>query len=770
MAEFLPDNYQDPYKNFSALSFHDLVEARDFYHRQLMRKRNVVGTALGRFLFRREGTPQKAPKTFANSAIRKFSWPCILVLVDQWIPDQDFGTSVKIENYIPPSIEMPDGRVIPVCVVEAKLEPAPPVTPLTPKFPDNWIGGGYPVIADVQGAQHIASIGGLLTDGHLTYALTNRHVTGKAGEIVYSVLGGEKTEIGVSSELQISRAKFEEVYPEWPGKDVFVQMDIGLIEVHDLKKWTAQIYGIGAAGPMVDLSTDNLSLRLLDQPLEAFACGTGHMRGRIIGMFYRFKSVSGSEYVADFMIGPDGAHEFSTHHGDSGTLWLMKCDAPQNEPPPLPRPIAVQWGGQIFRAGGSSQEQPFALATCLSTVCRMLNVDFVQDWNTGQPEYWGAVGHYTIAEKACEIIKDPGLKALMQANLASITYPLDQINAKDLEGLSTRNFVPLADVPDMVWKTGPHKRGGMSSPEHANHFADMDKVDSKGQTLLQICEASDKNISPDRWLAYYTDPAIKDGSKGLLPFRCWQIYNEMVNAVKDRDATRFICAAGILSHYVGDSCQPLHISYMFNGDPNDTEMVEVPDKKTGQTKQVKRAVAAGVHSAYEDGLVNFHTPEIQAGLQSTLKGKPHGLPLNKKGGFGAARAVVGLMQQTFNQIQPKAIVDAFVKVRDLKPRDQADHLWQEFGERTVQVMASGARTLAMLWDSAWQEGGATAALGRTGEINQTEFINLYTKPDFLPSCTLVQIGSVLLAPAAGTVATKKKPAALKRARSAGTGK
>jgi hypothetical protein len=45
-----------------------------------------------------------------------------------------------------------------------------------------------------------------------------------------------------------------------------------------------------------------------------------------------------------------------------------------------------------------------------------------------------------------------------------------------MQGLSKRDFVPLADVPDMVWKVGPHKRGGPNSPEHANHFADMDRV------------------------------------------------------------------------------------------------------------------------------------------------------------------------------------------------------------------------------------------------------------------------------------------------------
>ena len=40
--------------------------------------------------------------------------------------------------------------------------------------------------------------------------------------------------------------------------------------------------------------------------------------------------------------------------------------------------------------------------------------------------------------------------------------------------------------------------------------------------------------------------------------------------------------AGILSHYVGDSCQPLHISYKFNGDPGHRLVTTtVRDRKRG---------------------------------------------------------------------------------------------------------------------------------------------------------------------------------------------
>ena len=63
----------------------------------------------------------------------------------------------------------------------------------------------------------------------------------------------------------------------------------------------------------------------------------------------------------------------------------------------------------------------------------------------------------------------------MDTNLSRISFAAQQINKKTTSGLSKHDFVPLADVPDLVWKIGPYNRG---QPEHPNHFADMDKKNS----------------------------------------------------------------------------------------------------------------------------------------------------------------------------------------------------------------------------------------------------------------------------------------------------
>src|SRR5262249_46476059 len=151
------------------------------------------------------------------------------------------------------------------------------------------------------------------------------------------------------------------------------------------------------------------------------------------------------------------------------------------------------------------------------------------------------------------------------------------------------------------------EHGNRGQPEHPNHFADMDKPNNEGQTLLGICRGHPENIAVDVWLDYYN--AVGDESKGLLPFRVWQFFDEMRKFVQAGQVTEFICAAGIVSHYVGDSCQPLHISYMFDGDPNDTVRGVKHDRRKGDIEaDIPRA--EGVHSAYEANMINRHTLEI----------------------------------------------------------------------------------------------------------------------------------------------------------------
>src|SRR6202000_3105755 len=99
-------------------------------------------------------------------------------------------------------------------------------------FPTNLVGGGYPLLVDVQGQEHVASVGCLVSDGHKTYALTNRHVAGEPGTPIYTVIGGNKIEIGVASSKSLSRETFPALYDGWPGKNVYVDLDAALVDIH----------------------------------------------------------------------------------------------------------------------------------------------------------------------------------------------------------------------------------------------------------------------------------------------------------------------------------------------------------------------------------------------------------------------------------------------------------------------------------------------------------------------------------------------------------
>jgi len=734
---------------FSMLSLRDLIAARDLYHLHLMAKQHVVGTAVGRYLIRKSDpwprdreqlvehdtrqhamSRKKEPRTLGNSELRPYSWPCVLAFVDTWVDEANMTAS----DIVPLTLFMPDGSRVPVCVVYAPLDEVGPPRQPPKNFPKQIMGPGYPVLVDVQGEEHFASVGCLVSDGHKVYALTNRHVTGAPGERIYALIGGAKVPIGVSAPKHLTRKLFQDLYPEWPGKNVFVNLDVGLIDIDDTHDWTAQVYGIGQMGRLADLSVDNLSLRLIDCPVRAYGAVSGPLAGRIKGLFYRYKSVGGFEYVSDVLIGPrDETTPLRTEPGDSGTLWMLESDDPTD----TLRPIALQWGGQRFVTGSGTAITPYALATFLSTVCLQLEVDVVRDWNLGVIDYWGAVGHYTIATKACDRLKTAKLRALMDANLPRISFAASQINKKTTTGLSKHDFVPLADVPDLVWKIGPYTRG---QPEHPNHFADMDKKNAAHRTLLDLCEADDQNVTVKAWQEYYTE--VDDESRGLLPFRVWQIYDEMVRAVQAGSLDRFVCAAGILSHYVGDACQPLHISYMFNGDPADSETVERRNRRTHKMEEVEQPRAAGVHSSYEDKMINYHVGEIIAGVDED----DTALPKRVKGGRNAAIAVVELMRQTFATIKPKAIVDEYMKHKDdgELPKPIAEALWAKFGKKTIAVMADGCRCLAMLWESAWAEGGGEkAANGTEAAFDEDALAEMYQHKSFLVSKTLDQIQPLL---------------------------
>jgi hypothetical protein len=700
----------------------------------------------------------------------------VLAFVDEWVPATHFGPGGRYDpnEMVPKTLYLPDGRRVPVCVVTAPRELRSPPPPAV-RFPLNNIGGGRPIIARVQGQEHVATVACLVRDGHKVFALTNRHVTGEAGEVLYTRRAGLTERVGVTAAAQLTRLPFMDLYPGFVGKNAYVNLDIGLVDVDNLDDWTAQVEDVGTIGPLADLSVQNLSLALIGCQVRGRGAASGLMLGEIQGLFYRYKSQGGFDYVADFFIGPRSAAAdgkaarngrpaararddppFATHPGDSGTLWLLEprpgekakgdADADGLDDPAPYLPLAVQWGSHLLFTGGANP-QSFALATCLSTVCNLLDVDPVRDWNLDQPDTWGAVGHFSIASRVADKLsgKHPKLVQLMTKNAPLIAPDDETIRSDDFKGMGSQDFVHLADVPDFYWK---HGKQGHSRPfEGPNHFADMDQPNDAGDDLLKLCE-DDANVDPDVWNRFYdsvrdllTGKPIEQKHRGLLPFRVWQIFDEMVRFAAAGRGAEFACAAGVLTHYLGDACQPLHISYLHDGDPL-RPVTRTVHHRNGTEEEVEDPLGKGVHSAYEDDMVNSHRDEILDGLDGTPKVAAGELI---EDGFTAACKTVELMRATFRLLPPPDIVEAFLKFKGTRA-DRAKFLWKKFGARTVKAMQAGTHLLAVLWESAWAQGGGEEEVHSTKAMTEEEAMDLCADRDFLESLSIGSIGAKLSRP------------------------
>jgi len=736
-------------RDFTSLSVKDLLEARDLYHWHLLNKENVVGTAIGLYLIRtsdpwpderhspavaRRTVQVKPERTLENSEVRDYSWPCVIVLVDHWTGADEFGMGphqVSPEELVPKTLYLPDGRTVPVCVVKV-TRTVPDSTLLPPRTWPAKLGGGFPLLTTVQGESRVASVGVLVTDGHTTYALTSRHVAGPAGQPVDSMLGGRQVTVGRSSGRQLTRRPFSEVYVDFPGRRTFLTLDAGLIEVDDVGDWTSRTFGLPAAGELADLNELNISLRLIGAEVRAFGAATGSLGGRIAALFHRYRSIGGYDDVTDFLIAAEPGQQFS-RPGDSGTVWHLVEAGGRGL-----RPIALEWGGQAF-LGASGRTYNFTLAASLTNVLRLLEVDLVVGHNVGAHPFWGKTGHYTVATLACEQVGSDDLARLMRANTDRISFPDDglghtAIDESTITAKKNGEFVPLADVPDLIWKNLPTKvKGGRdtafrSGPEHPCHYADIDEPrPGDQQTLRALCIAQPANLTVAFWQSFYTalgHTAAAD--RGLLPFRVWQFFDAMVAAVTADDLHRYLAAAGLLAHYVGDACQPLHGSYLSDG--------------------LSDGTGKGVHSAYETVMIDRHDAAILAALPAAIGATDP--PGQVTTGQQAAVAIVELMDRTAKAIDPAALVNAYAAVA-AKPDDHSiavtNALWAQFGESTIGVLADGVRTLAMIWTSAWNVAGGDQRFSDDdlGAIDKRSLQLLYEDATFVPSVDLDHIAGLL---------------------------
>jgi hypothetical protein len=245
----------------------------------------------------------------------------------------------------------------------------------------------------------------------------------------------------------------------------------------------------------------------------------------------------------------------------------------------------------------------------------------------------------------------------------------------------------------------------------------------QGKTLMDLFNANHNSVDPDVWLEFYA--SLGGSTKpGALPFRVWQSFKVMVDALNDPhgpDVLTYVCAAGCMAHYVGDACQPLHVSRLHHG---------FPPLHSG-------TVPYEVHSVYETDMLNEHAGDVVQGLKARIATWNHQLQASIPNGRGAAIRVVELMKKTITTIPPEKLVTAYNE--EHSPGARLNRLWSDYGEKTMDCMFEGCRCMAEIWQSAWALGPTSLAqlpASKLVGLDRPQLSTLYRKSTFLPSVSL----------------------------------
>jgi hypothetical protein len=369
----------------------------------------------------------------------------------------------------------------------------------------------------------------------------------------------------------------------------------------------------------------------------------------------------------------------------------------------------------------------------MAVILRELSLDVIADPSAERAQYWGPVGHFKIGQQACFLVKNVALRNFLTANIDNLSFSTDQ-QIETATHLQATNFVPLSDVPDVVWKTTINRsKPSVARPmENWNHYSDIDMPGADGKTLMALYQSDENTLNYSNWLNFYKSAPVPSEStsisnaKGALPFRVWQIFAKLSGFAKQGEGARFLTAAGCLAHYIGDACQPLHSSQHSDG---------------------LNGASTGVHSTYEDNMVDAHADDIAAGFSKAVSSLTF-QPRSVKNPRDAAKAVMDLMIFAHKTLPPETICRTYNQARPdghtsaTKDKTVLDALWNACGEQTIEVIAAGAATLAAIWQAAWDLSGASAqAAWLKKKFNGTkDLMPVYEDLSFLRSIHLNYMG------------------------------
>lgn len=351
---------------------------------------------------------------------------------------------------------------------------------------------------------------------------------------------------------------------------------------------------------------------------------------------------------------------------------------------------------------------------------------------------WGERGHNAIARVATRLVaqnQDPEIAAL-GALLQKREHMLGH----------------LANVPDIVWRSGGPDIDAANGP---SHFVDLDyilpaskKLSAKEapadfeafkKALAKNCGQKQLSCAPGE------TEADKISKAGHAPFRVQHLSQELskiLAAVKKLEsdpkaeaATRTalidqaLLYTGIIAHFVGDLANPHHTSADYDGWHNDQ---------------------GGLHSYFESEQVDAQALDLE---QAIFERARQDQPAQQIFGKNPQDPLMMAWQLT---IASNARLDALhaldrehslLKKSDKALRTKAERkpsnqVATQYRQFLVERLSIGSDALAWVWIAAWDTAGRPKLQGY-------QSYNYPVKPDFIP------LG--YLAPAASQVAPPTKP-------------
>jgi hypothetical protein len=190
------------------------------------------------------------------------------------------------------------------------------------------------------------------------------------------------------------------------------------------------------------------------------------------------------------------------------------------------------------------------------------------------------------------------------------------------------------------------------------------------------------------------------------------MYKQMIASLSQGKVDEFLVAGGTMAHYVGDACQPLHISFLHHG-ANPSE--------------------GDVHSDYEATMIDRKASKLFAGVDA-IQTKVAPAELIGANGKEAAKLVLRLMKATVTTLSPERVLKVW---RDAHGQGKYDKMWNALGDGTIKNIAAGSHAMAVLWQSAWKHGGGdNLPAAKLGAIPKPRLQELYLDKNFVRSIRL----------------------------------